>query len=81
MFLLAVLASERVWIGFDVEPNMLSCHQAQCPRQAEQAGHPGSPQQFSVDGEILRPDPQGFCLKAILICFAGWADPCVPGAI
>lgn len=33
MFLLTILASERAWIGFDVEPNMLSCHQARCCRQ------------------------------------------------
>lgn len=43
MFLLAIMASERVWIGFDVEPNVLSCHQTQYPRQLEQAGHLGSP--------------------------------------
>lgn len=43
MFLLAIIASQRVWIGFDVEPNVLSCHQTQYHRQLEQAGHLGSP--------------------------------------
>lgn len=43
IFLLTLLASEGVWIGFDVEPNMLSCHQTWYHRHVEQAGHLGSP--------------------------------------
>ena len=42
MFLLSVLAVEGVWIGFDVEPNVLSCHQTRYHRRVEEAGHLGS---------------------------------------
>lgn len=36
MFLLLILPSEGMWIGFKVEPNVLSCRQAQHHRQLEQ---------------------------------------------
>lgn len=41
------LASEGVWIAFDTEPSMLSCHQTQCHRCL------GSPRQVPVEHELL----------------------------